>query len=100
MIWRIYYGDGSVYSDEDGSNPPPRNVQVIISNDDGHISVAHSRDFYVKYPGYWDGVDWFGLFDYLMMQLPETLVLFGRTIANEQYLELYHRAIEERSLIK
>lgn len=94
---RIFYGDGSVFDDENG-NPPARDVQVIIQADDVVGAYALSgHDYYVRQGTEWVGVDIFGLFDYL---LDSGLVLFGRTITNDEYRKLLARAEIERTAYK
>lgn len=67
--WKVYYGDGSTFSDQDGSPElaPALNVQAITCS-----------------PEVWMGGDVFGLMDYL--SLPGwKRVLFGRMVTNAEY---------------
>ena len=68
--WRVYYGDGSIFSDKDGDpkDAPSLNVQAITCEPDG----------------IWNGGDIFGLFDYLHRPGMKR-VLFGRAVTNKQY---------------
>ena len=84
---KIYYGDGSIY---EGTNPPARDVQVILQVDPRRGPYFQSgSDYYVWCEDHWLGVDIFGLFDYL---IDSGLVLFGRTIRNEEYQDIYRQA--------
>ena len=83
---KIFYGDGTEY---EGDSPPARDVQVILQRDADGPHFQSGSDFYVKRGGRWQGVDHFGLYDYL---LDSGLVLFGRTISREEYNEVYQRA--------
>jgi len=70
--WKIYYGDGSTFSNEDGepSLAPTTNVQVVVCQ-----------------PWVWQEGDLFGLYDYLM-QPGLKVVKFGRTIESSKYQEI------------
>lgn len=65
--WRIYYGDGSTFSDEDGHprNAPGENVAVIVRRHEvvGRALCAR-RDFYAFHDGEWYGHDHIGLVDF------------------------------------
>jgi hypothetical protein len=98
MRWKIFYGDGSTYDSEQGGPElaPARDVQVIINEDSEYLwATQTSSDYYV-----WDnrtgelrwwGVDKFGLYDYLI-EPGWKIVLFGRTISNEEYAAIFQRA--------
>jgi len=92
--WRIWYGDGSCYSDRDGSpfDAPALDVQVIVQVDPqtGRYNQSGS-DYYVWDGETWRGVDIFGLFDYLIRPGART-VKFWRTIPNEQYRHINNLA--------
>lgn len=99
--WRVYYSDGSTYSDADGpiQDAPALGVQAIVQRDPNPHGtgrfVVHGGgqrpnrvpiDYYCwdDSQGIWAGTDLFGLWDYL--QRPGwKRVLFGRTIADETY---------------
>lgn len=67
MEWRIYYADGSSFSNLDGSlqEAPAFGVQAVVCN-----------------PGLWGAGDVVGLIDYLRRT---GLVKFGTLTSNEQY---------------
>ncbi len=101
MEWRIYYGDGSTFDDEDGPPElaPARDVQVIVVHDDDVLWATQTgSDYYVwddrGSGSRWWGVDKFGLYDYLI-EPGYKIVLFGRTIANEEFAEIFKRAKED-----
>jgi len=68
--WRVYYGDGSTFSDEDGTlqDAPAFGVQAIVCQ-----------------PDLWHSGDFVGLIDFLMRK---GVVKFGRLTTNKDY----HRA--------
>ncbi len=86
MTARIFYGDGVEY---EGDDPPARDVQVILQHDNAGPYFQSGSDYYVKQADRWQGVDIFGLFDYL---LDSGFVLFGRTIGRDEYNEIYQRS--------
>jgi hypothetical protein len=86
MNARIFYGDGTEY---EGDRPPTRDVQVILQHDESGPYFQSGSDYYVWQGDRWQGVDIFGLFDFL---LDSRLVLFGRTIDREEYNAIYQRA--------
>lgn len=70
LDWRVYYGDGSTFSSEDGppEDAPPLGVQAVICQ----------REL-------WGCGDIFGLFDYLMSPGRYKVVRFGRLVSNAAY---------------
>lgn len=102
MKWIIYYGDGSRYTNEDGvpELAPKRNVQAIaVADDKVGRRIERSNDFYVYVPdrGIWRGVEQFGLYDY-MIDDGFKIVLFGRTLADKEYSDVWHRATHDTEL--
>jgi hypothetical protein len=96
LQWRIYYGDGSTFSSEDGEpqNAPCRNVICIVeANDDLGRYIVHRRDYY-WWSEAWYGGDIFGLFDYLS-DAGYKVVKFGRTLPNAAYRAIYHEAVHD-----
>lgn len=98
--WEIFYGDGSMFSDEDGSpeDAPTRNVQCIVCADSLHGWVIVSReDFFVWWPehGEWMGVDKFGLYDYLI-EGGRRVVKFGRTLPTADFQKIHERAARSK----
>ncbi|TAK45254.1 MAG: hypothetical protein EPO27_10565 [Betaproteobacteria bacterium] len=87
ILWRIYYGDGSTFSSEDGGvDVAPRgNVQRVAYYDsDGRRHQCHDRDYYYPDGDRWFGVDLSGLFQYLY-EPGMKAVFFGRTIPDAKY---------------
>lgn len=104
MRWRVYYDDGSTYSDEDGpvALTPALGVQVIVKRDTADPidnvgrRVLDRADFYwwSDQQDEWYGGDSFGLWDYL--QRPGwKKVLFGRSIPTERFTEIRKRALDD-----
>ena len=97
--WTIYYSDNSTISDKDAtpfSITHRADVQVIIqdSPDHGWVTVCGDH-FYVwdnRGGGYkWWGVDRFG-FDHYLLQSGAKCVLFGTSIDNDRFREIFERA--------
>jgi hypothetical protein len=74
MRWRIYYDDGSSFSDADGTlaAAPAWGVQAIVCE-----------------PDVWHAGDFAGLIDFLARR---GLVKFGRLTSNESYRRALQRA--------
>lgn len=92
MEWKIYYGDGHTFSDEDGSpkDASPLGVQVIVQSDDEvGRRILHGYDYY-WYEGEWFGGDVFGLWDFLARAVGP--VRFGRLIPLADFREIYATA--------
>jgi hypothetical protein len=106
MRWKVYYGDGSTFSDKDGppSQAPTLNVQIIIVRDDDPNSQlgrypVHRFDYYWWDDPEWFGGDLFGLFDYLSRP-GDKRVLFGRTISNADHQAIVDAALADTDLIR
>lgn len=101
MMWRIYYDDGSTFSETDGTaeQAPARGVIAILQPDPDPVVRQHvvSRfDYYwITDAGEWYGGDIFGLFDYLITPGWKT-VKFGRTISNAEHRAIVARATADR----
>ncbi len=110
MRWRIYYGDGSTYSDRDGSPffAPTSDVQVIAQEDaagpQGRILIygdpsAGRSDlgtFCWRDDGFgWDVHDTPGFYDYLFNYRGPKAVIFGRTIPTKSFEAILARAVRE-----
>lgn len=92
MEWKIWYGDGSTFSSQDGdvTDAPALNVQIIVQHDQdiGRVNQT-GADYYIQREGRWWGVDIFGLFDYLMEC---GTVKFGRTVDSRRFRQIFHQA--------
>lgn len=53
MLWRLYYDDGSTFSDEDGpwEEAPPDGVLFAVQWQDGKKEVLSGSDFYFFHDG-------------------------------------------------
>lgn len=69
MDWKIFYGDGSSYSSDDGTpeRAPSYNVQAIVFADKkvGRL-ILRGGDFYIHREDGWVSVDNFGMLDQMM----------------------------------
>ena len=101
MRWKIYYGDGSTYSDRDGSPfyAPSINVQVIareLASSPTGFSLMHGKDAYFWRENLgWNGCDQAGLWDYLLNTIGPKQVIFGRSIRDDVYWATVERASRE-----
>lgn len=95
--WKIYYSDGSTFSDKDGDpfNAPGRGVQMIVHE---HSEVGRHllgrEDNYWWSGSRWFGGDLFGLYDYLQEPGPKK-VIFGRVIDNESFKRITQAALND-----
>ena len=94
MWWRVYYGDGSVFSDAEGSpfDAPRADVQAIAQEKSPDFEVVHGRDYFYWEPerGGWHSSDIFGAFDHLI-RAPRQCLLFGRMLSDEAWRALFAR---------
>ena len=99
--FKVWYDNGATYTGPP-EQAPKRGVICIAQKDpDCGRTICRSDDFYIYSifdgrPG-WQGVDQFGLHDYLI-EPGYKLVLFGRTIGNNEYKEILRKAIYDPDL--
>lgn len=96
MQWRIYYGDSSIFSDEDGSpkDASPWNVQVIAQSDInvGRVLIYRS-DYYLFIDNEWIGIGKDGLDDYLAHSFTEIVTIkIGRQLSRNKFKAILERA--------
>ncbi|MHC4542934.1 MAG: hypothetical protein ACYSYL_00205 [Planctomycetota bacterium] len=112
-MWRIYYGDGSTFSSNEGTNleAPAWNVQVVAQTDRWHgRNLQAARDYYIFRDGRWIGCDLAGVLDHLILTgcilegdeidtgrllmhvAREGLVKFGRTLLSERFEAIWRVA--------
>lgn len=99
MDWRIYYGDGTTFTSEEGtpSDAPALDVQAIVTRtnaDRRNVVSVHGWDYYWRLDGEWWGGDLFGLFDALLRKAHP--VLFGRTIDTNRHGEIIAQAVKDK----
>ncbi len=96
--FRIYYGDGSTYS-EDPFFAPPAGVQAVVQACStkalGYEIMIKRHAFYWKDDCGWRTCDTAGLWDYLMMYHGPKAVLFGRSIRDEAFWDIAKKATLE-----
>lgn len=102
MQWRIYYEDGSTFSDEDGTpwDAPREGVEVIQHPEgkEGKWSLMGHSDYYVWEPERCDwGWNWCNLYDLrrYLVRCKHPLVLHGAMIRSSQFTEIEKRALAE-----
>jgi hypothetical protein len=97
--WKIYYGDGSTFDSTEGDpeDAPATDIQIIIQfSEDGERDRQSGSDYYVRRDGRWQGVDIFGLFDYLMS---ESRVKFGRYLSNRAFRRISDHANSDPAMV-
>jgi hypothetical protein len=98
--WKIYYGDGSVFSQSDGTpaDAPPGNVMCVVWYDeDNRRKIAYNAYAYC-YDGYWMGCDDAGYWQYMLEKPGAKIVKFGRMNTDNHFREIMQRAHEENPL--
>ena len=92
MWWRIYYADGSSFSNAQGTPfEAPRQGVVAIAQEDentGYV-IHHALDYFYWEPeiGGWANTDLIGAFDHLV-RAKQPLLLIGRMMARKAYYDL------------
>jgi hypothetical protein len=105
--WKMYFGDGTTLASwevESVFHIPyyrHRGIQVIVEETvpDGHNWVTTCGDHHYVWDdrgyGYrWWGANDVGLFDYIMQPGPK-VVVFGETVDNNTFREIFNRALED-----
>lgn len=96
-LWKIFYGDGTTYDSKQGSEPPMRDVQVIVQYDaEVGRSFWSDCDFYWWEPKHslWVGGDMAGLLDY-MGRCRGATILQGRTVPDSIYRKIKQQALQD-----
>lgn len=99
--WKIYYGDGSTFSNLEGNpeDAPCGNVQRIAYYDeDGRRRQAHDRDYYI-YDKNWYAADIIGFYQY-MSEPGFKIVKFGRMLPDSKYREISSFVDNDLPLVK
>ena len=92
MRWKIYYVDGSTFSNEDGSpeDAPGWGVAAVVQEDDlVGAMVHHQRDFYgfAEEFGGWHEMDYCGLAQYIARP-GKKIIKMGDLMPTHKYQEL------------
>lgn len=103
MNWKVYYSDDDTISSEETTPfeiTKRADVQVIVQDNIDHgWATLCGTDYYVwddRHSGLrWWGVDQFGFYHYLL-QPGDKCVLFGISIDNKRFREIFDRARGER----
>lgn len=101
-MWRIYYGDGTEFSSEDGTafDAPRTNVQVIAftNPNTGKTDLLSQSDYYYYEPECNDWGWWHcsreGLLLHLM-RAKRPLILFGSMIRTSQFNSIEAKAVKD-----
>ena len=105
MFWRIYYDDGSTFSDAYGTpwDAPRTGVQVIVHRDGDGYSLMSQSDFYYWEPERsdwgWSYCDQYTLVLHLQRAV-RPLILFGAMVTLKQFTEFEKRALADVGLEK
>jgi len=120
MKWKLYYGDGTTFCDEDGAweDAPSRNVQALVTDHkDVGYEVNEGSDGWLQNYIWWPGAaapwgtDSYGTLDYLvevgalemgepisslsMQELIDAGVKIGRTINTSRFVEIHMEAAHD-----
>lgn len=100
MRWRIYYADGSTFSNEDGGphDAPYYGVQAVCQPEpDVGLETLHAFDYYTYAKGRWYGLSGHdGLVDHVTAYAPQIMALVvGRQIQRQQYQAIMRRALHD-----
>lgn len=98
MRWRVYYADGSTYSDRDGDafHAPTAGVQVVVMETPSGAPLRYGKDaYYWREDVGWQACDTPGLWDYLLMYVGPKAILIGRSIRDEDFWRILERAQRE-----
>lgn len=93
--WRIYYHDGSTFSNEDGepSQAPADGIEVIVQVDArAGRSVIEGKDFYIFDGAKWVGMDGDGMKAWFRTrgELKQ-----GLTVSRQRFDEILHAALND-----
>lgn len=94
--WRIYYGSGALFTNEDGTpwEAPRVDVQAIAQpNERTGWHILHSADayYYEDEREGWNKADGFTKWDHLI-RAPQPLLVFGRMLPGYAYQKVLERA--------
>ena len=98
-LWAIYYGDGSIFTDEDGSpfDAPRTNVQIIVEKHPrlGWELFSQSEYFYYEPEtrGFYHA-DIFTVFS-VLIRSKAPLILFGQMISDEKFEEITLKMLDD-----
>ncbi len=102
MEWKIYYGDGSAFSNEDGdpADAPHWDIQVIAQSDlDVGRVLIYRSDYYLFINNEWLGIGKDGLDDYLVHALKSIdTILIGRQLGRKRFKEILQIANDDPAL--
>jgi len=99
-LWAIYYGDGSKFTDLDGSpfDAPRTNVQIIAfkNNQMGWEILSQSDYYYFEDGGHGFCIapDQFTLFD-VLVRVFKPLIFFGRWLSQEDFRKVVLKMLDD-----
>lgn len=97
MDWKIYYGDGSTFSSDQGSpqDAPPWNIEIILeaTHKEGVLRLS-GKDYYWfdSTLGQWSAGDFMGMMDYI---LRHSTVKVARSMCTRDFELLFARAVAD-----
>lgn len=97
-MWKIFYPN-STYTGAPELAPKTGVQAIIVSDERVGRRVERADDFYIWAPenGGWRGANHFRLSEYLQ-EPGYKIVLFGRTISDDDYAEVMRRATDDKDL--
>ena len=107
MKWRIFYADGSTFSNEDGrpEDAPGLGVEVINQvHEDSHVGAyqQHGGEYYIWYSNKWWACDELAYFEYIFVdKFPHGKVaLRGKMLDNPEYNKIIRIAKVDKDFFK
>lgn len=102
LLWRIYYSDGSTFSNEDGAweDAPDRDVQVVLFRDAmTGWAVRHGGDYFrLAENGAVVAMDETGMIDHVVHELGA--VKQGRMLTQAGFDRVYQQAKADMAALK
>lgn len=110
MDWVIYYSNGSTISSDEKTpfslqgTLERAGVQVIIQPSYGHGWVTMTGDHFYVWDDRGSGLKWWGAdkfgFHHYLLQAGEKAVIFGETVDNHVFSDIFERARKDLSFLQ
>ena len=98
--WRIYYGSGHTFDNDDGPPelaPTGNVIAVAFFDEDNRRKLCHQADYYIWRDGRWFSADAPGFWQY-MMEPGFKIAKFGREIGDLAYRNVMAQAMNDLPL--
>lgn len=99
MLWKIYYDDGTTFSEDDGPifRAPGWGVQAVVQTDETvGREILQRYDYYLFEGHRWSGINVDGLDDQLLnVGIGRRCIKKGRAIDRDVFRLIYARAMSD-----